>query len=105
MNETLTYYNQNATFFVEGTKDVDFILIKEKLTNRLPHESTILDFGCGSGRDTKYFLWQGFQIIATDGYEELCKIDSEYTGIPVKQMLFMELDEVNAYDGIWACSS
>ena len=30
---------------------------------------------------------------------------SEYTGIPIKQMLFMELEEVDTYDGIWACSS
>lgn len=42
---------------------------------------------------------------ATDGSEELCKIASNYTGISVKQMLFEELDEVEKYDGIWACSS
>ena len=42
---------------------------------------------------------------ATDGSEELCKKASEYTGIEVKQMLFQELDEVEKYDGIWACSS
>lgn len=102
---TLTYYNQNAISFVEGTKDVDFKAIQEKFTGRLPQGAAILDFGCGSGRDTKYFLEQGFQVTATDGSEELCKIASEYTGIPVKHMLFLELNEVNAYDGIWACSS
>ncbi|MBO3282402.1 class I SAM-dependent methyltransferase, partial [Intestinimonas butyriciproducens] len=63
------------------------------------------DFGCGSGRDTKYFLNRGFQTEATDGSAELVKIASEYTGIQVKQMLFQELDENNIYDGIWACSS
>lgn len=105
MNTTLTYYNQNALSFVEGTKDVDFKSIQDKFISRLPQGASILDFGCGSGRDTKYFLEQGFQVTATDGSEELCKIASEYTGIPVKQMLFLELDEVDAYDGIWACSS
>ena len=40
-----------------------------------------------------------------DGSEELCKIAGEYTGIPVKQMLFEELDAVEEYDGIWACAS
>lgn len=102
---TLTYYNQNAASFVEGTKDVDFKTIQNKFTTRLPQGATILDFGCGSGRDTKYFLEQGFRVTATDGSEELCKMASEYTGIPVKQLLFMELDEKDAYDGIWACSS
>ena len=105
MNTTLNYYNQNAISFVEGTKDVDFKTIQDKFTSRLPQGATILDFGCGSGRDTKYFKEQGFQVTATDGSEELCKIASEYSGVPVKQMLFLDLEEVDAYDGIWACSS
>ena len=105
INTTLNYYNQNAVSFVEGTKDVDFKTIQDKFASRLPKGASILDFGCGSGRDTKYFVEQGFKVTATDGSEELCKIASEYAGVPVKQMLFMELDEVAAYDGIWACSS
>ena len=105
MNTTLEYYNQNAISFVQGTKDVDFKTIQENFTKRLPKGSHILDFGCGSGRDTKYFLEQGYQVTAIDGSEELCKIASEYTEIQVKQMLFQELNEVNVYDGIWACSS
>ena len=105
MDTTLTYYNMNAVAFVEGTKDVDFKTIQDKFASRLPKGASVLDFGCGSGRDTKYFKEQGFGVTATDGSEELCKIASEYTGVPVKKMLFMELDEVAAYDGIWACSS
>lgn len=69
------------------------------------YNSKAKDFGCGSGRDTKYFLSKGFGVDAIDGSEELCKIASEYTGIQVKQMLFEELDEVEAYDGVWACAS
>ena len=105
MNSTLNYYNQNAFSFVEGTKDVDFKSIQDKFASRLPKEAHILDFGCGSGRDTKYFNEQGFKVTAIDGSEELCKIASKYTGIPVKHMLFLELNEVDVYDGIWACSS
>lgn len=71
----------------------------------LPAGAYILDFGCGSGRDTKYFLEKGFQVDAIDGSEELCKIARDYTGIKVKQMLFEELHDVDKYDGIWACSS
>ena len=105
MNTTLNYYNQNAISFVEGTQNVDFKTIQDKFVSRLPKGASVLDFGCGSGRDTKYFKEQGFQVTAIDGSEELCKIASEYAGVPVRQMLFMELDEVAAYDGIWACSS
>lgn len=65
----------------------------------------ILDFGCGSGRDTKYFLEHGFKVDAIDGSEELCKVASEFTGIQVRNQLFTDLSEHEKYDGIWACSS
>lgn len=42
---------------------------------------------------------------AVDGSEEMCKRAAEYTGINVKQMLFSDLEVVEEYDGIWACSS
>ena len=58
-----------------------------------------------SGRDTKYFLEQGYQVEAIDGSEELCKVASAYTGITVKKLLFIDLSEVQKYDTIWACSS
>lgn len=104
-NFTLTYYNQNAHPFAASTVSVDFTATQTRFTAHLPQGGSILDFGCGSGRDAKYFLGQGFQVDAIDGSEELCKLASEYTGIPVKQMLFHELDAVEQYDGIWACSS
>ncbi len=102
---TLTYYNQNARSFAASTISVDFTTTQAHFMARLPRGGFIRDFGCGSGRDTKYFLGQGFRVTAIDGSEELCKFASQYTGIPVKQMLFHELDETVQFDGIWACSS
>ena len=71
----------------------------------VPHGGTILDFGCGSGRDAKCFLDHGYVVDATYGSKELCISASKFTGIEVKHMLFQDLDEHNKYDGIWACSS
>ena len=71
----------------------------------MPNNAHILDFGCGSGRDTKYFLERGYNVDASDGSLELCQAAGEYTGIQVKHILFHELDEVEKYDGIWACAS
>ena len=105
INSTLDYYNQGAQKFTDGTQSIDFKETQNKFLNRLPEGATILDFGCGSGRDTKYFLDKGYKVDAIDGSEELCKIASEYTGIKVKKTLFEELCEINKYDGIWACSS
>lgn len=105
MDSTLKYYNQNAERFVQGTLSVNFKQTQDRFLVKIAAEAYILDFGCGSGRDTKYFQEKGYTVDATDGSEELCKIASEYTGISVKQMLFEELNEYQKYDGIWACSS
>ena len=105
MNNTLKYYDMNAEKFVEGTVSVDFVATQNKFLDKLPVNASILDFGCGSGRDTKYFLDHGMNVEAIDGSKELCKMASEYTGIEVKHMIFQELDEIEKYDGIWACSS
>lgn len=104
-NNTLNFYNTNANSFVSSTLSVDFSQTQDKFLHLLPPTASILDFGCGSGRDTKYFLDAGMQVDATDGAEELCRLASEYTGIPVRQMLFEDLDAKEQYDGIWACSS
>ena len=102
---TLTYYNTHAKDFVQGTVAVDFHITQDRFLAQLAAGASILDFGCGSGRDTKYFLEHGFAVEATDGSKELCKLASAYTGISVKQMLFDELEAVEKYDGIWACAS
>ena len=103
--KTINYYNTNAKKFATSTVTVEFTQMQNRFITKLHKPATILDFGCGSGRDTKYFLEQGFQVEAIDGSKELCRIASEYTGISVRQMFFQELNEVEKYDGIWACSS
>jgi len=101
---TLNYYNNNAEAFINGTISVDFSATQDKFLNLLSGKK-ILDFGCGSGRDAKNFLNKGFQVDAIDGSEELCRIARENINMPVKQMLFSELNDIEKYDGIWACSS
>lgn len=103
-NKTLDYYNQNVTTFIADTISVDLKDTQNKFINALPGDK-ILDLGCGSGRDTKYFLEIGLKVTAVDGSEELCKRASDYLGIPVYHMLFQVLDLEDEYNGIWACSS
>ena len=105
MNRTIDYYNQNAEAFVGQTMDVKFDSIQNRFLSLLSKNSYILDFGCGSGRDTKAFLEQGYRVDAIDGSAEMCRQASEYTGITVRQMLFQELDIGNYYNGVWACAS
>ena len=105
MDPTIDYYNLNAENFIESTQNVDMHQAQDRFLQLLDENASILDFGCGSGRDTRYFLDKGYRVTATDGSAELCRWASDFTGIEVKEMMFGELDEIDTYDGIWACSS
>ena len=103
--KTIEYYNENVSKFVNDTQDVVFCATQDLFLSYLNEGDSILDLGCGSGRDTKYFLSKGYKVDAMDGSMEICKVASDYTGINVKCLLFNELDEIDKYDGIWACAS
>ncbi len=105
VNETLDYYDKNAEAFASVTADIEFAEIQDLFLSLLKEGMFILDFGCGSGRDTRYFLHKGYRVTALDGSAELCRIAEEKTGIPVILMDFNDFDEQDRYDGIWACSS
>ena len=102
---TLGYYDDHADEFYKSTVTVEFTAIQERFLAKLEADSYILDFGCGSGRDTKYFLEKGYRVDAIDGSKELCRLAGDFVGAEVKNMFFEELSEVDKYDGIWACSS
>ena len=102
---TLEYYNKNALEYFKKTYKADMNIQYELFLKYIGKKGKILDLGCGSGRDSLYFKKIGYDVDAIDGSEELCKLASKYTNIPVKCMKFNELDMVDYYDGIWACSS
>lgn len=103
--DTLKFYNEHAEEYVKQTRNGDMSKQCNRFLALLPDKAYILDFGCGSGRDSKYFLERGYEVTAIDGSEELCKLASEYTGLDIKCMRFEELADESKYDGIWACSS
>lgn len=104
-NKTLSYYENNANAFIKNTINAEFTQTQDEFLELMPDNGLILDFGCGSGRDSKYFLEKGYRVEAIDGSEELCKLASEYTGIEVKHEMFSDLSSESRYDGIWACAS
>ena len=105
MKETLDYYDKNAETFANRTADIDFSEMQDLFLSEIKEGASILDFGCGSGRDTRFFLQKGYHVAALDGSAELCRIAEEKTGITVIRMEFNDYDEQDQYDGIWACSS
>lgn len=105
MIDTLTYYNENADDFIEGTLSADMSQVQNKFISYLKEGSHILDAGCGSGRDSLAFKQGGYTVTAIDGSEVLCQKASHLLGQPVRKMMFQEIDKENAYEGIWACAT
>ena len=102
---TLDYYNKNANEYFNKTIDIDMRKQYNLFLKYVKENGKILDFGCGSGRDSLYFKDLGYDVTAIDGSNELCKLASKYTGLDVKCMDFNDLCDIDEYDGIWACSS
>lgn len=73
---TLAYYNIHAEEFYQSTLNIEFSAMQNSFLSKLKTGAYILDFGCGSGRDTKYFLEQGFHVDAVDGSSEIKFYDS-----------------------------
>ncbi|NCC76998.1 MAG: class I SAM-dependent methyltransferase [Clostridia bacterium] len=105
MNDTIRYYDQNADDFVAGTLQADMSEARDRFLDLLQPGTLILDLGCGSGRDSKAFLEQGYQVEAIDGSQELCAAASRLTDLAVRHLTFDQLQEIEKYDGIWACAS
>ena len=102
---TLDYYNHNAEQFYDSTVKVEMESIYAPFLRYLPEHASILDLGCGSGRDSLAFHQKGYQVDATDYAETLVSKAQQLTGLPVRQLSFYDLDEENKYDGVWACAS
>lgn len=102
---TIDYYNQNAKYYFDKTVNADMSKQYKLFLKYVKDNGKILDFGCGSGRDSLVFKNLGYQVFPIDGSIELCKLASEYTDLDVKCMDFNELKEKDFYDGIWACST
>ncbi len=103
--KTLAYYAEHAEEFVANTRDADMGELRSVFLSYLPPEGTVLDLGCGSGRDSKAFLDQGCQVVAVDGSEELCRFAEQFIGQPVICSTFREYTPGTSFDGIWACAS
>lgn len=104
-NKTIEYYNTYASEFNTNTVNVPFSSVQTNFVNYLPDRAYILDFGCGSGRDSKVFLSKGYRVDAIDGSIEMCKLAEKLIGQPVKCISFQKFHAENKYDGIWACAS
>jgi len=102
---TIKYYDDNAGSFNTDTAFVDMHELQDWFLSNVKEKGHILDLGCGSGRDSKYFLKRGYCVTAVDGSFEMCEIAKRNTGLNVRQLMFSELDYKETFDAVWACAS
>lgn len=100
------YYEKNAEEFYENTVNAKMNETYDIFEKYLPKKNIkILDLGCGSGRDSLYFLKKGYVVFPLDISENLGEKAEKLVGkkIIIKDML--EIDYINYFSGIWACAS
>lgn len=102
---TIDYYNENAEEYYKQTVEVDMQELYKPFMELLPEGSHILDAGCGSGRDTLFFIKKGYQVTAIDGSEVLAQKSSQLTGQKTIHLKFEDLSFKSQFEGIWACAS
>lgn len=105
---TLQHYNANAEPFREGTRDHDVTQNIEALLRHIDVEPpfTILDFGCGPGRDLKAFTALGHQAVGLDGAERFVAMAREESHCDVWLQDFLHLALPDArFDGVFANAS
>ncbi len=103
--DSIEYYDKNAAEYFDQTVDIDLHEWWELFTARLPEGASILDLGCGSGRDSAYFISRGYDVTAMDASDEMCDLASIHIGQDVLKLSFAEIDFKEVFDGIWACAS
>ena len=101
----LAYYEANAKQFYDGTVHLNMTVLYPPFLAYMPPYASILDAGCGSGRDTLFFTSRGYPVTAFDFAPALVKLATELTGQEVLNLSFQDLAFEDQFDGIWACSS
>ena len=105
---TLAHYDRSAAAFWEGTRDHDvtqnYAALLEAIEGTAPF--TLLDFGCGPGRDLRHFASLGHRAVGLDGSASFVEMARAYTGCEVLHQDFtdLQLDE-GRFDGIFANAS
>lgn len=102
---TLAHYDASAQSFFAGTIDHDVSQNIAALLDAIeaPAPYTIMDLGCGPGRDLKTFSTMGHRAIGVEGSGEFVAMARAYSGCEVWHQDFVHLDlPAESFDGVFA---
>jgi SAM-dependent methyltransferase len=98
---TLAFYAAQAPTYVTARPEmVDPHLLA--FLDQLPCGASILELGCGGGRDAAEMMRRGFDVDMTDGVAAMAAQAEAYVGKPVRVMRFDELTAIDRYDAVIA---
>ena len=102
---TINFYEKNAEAYAALTVTADMSRAYEKFLAYLPHGAKVLDAGCGSGRDSLFFMRQGYRVTMLDASAAMCRCAEKLTGQKALHKTFAEINFDKQFDGIWANAS
>lgn len=102
--DTARFYELQADAYAKKTLHADLADIRQRFSALLPYGASLLDIGCGSGRDTLAFQREGFQVSAVDSSPAMARISSANTGQQTRVQRVEDLEALREYDGVWACA-
>ena len=86
---TIGYYEKNAEAYAAETLESTMKDAQTRFSSLLPKSASDM----------------GYSVVATDASAAMCNIAKTHTGAEVRCEGFLDLIEIDEYDGIWACAS
>ena len=106
---SILFYDKNADEFFTNTINSNmqqlYTIFEETIPKKHLQPWEILDLGCGSGRDSKYFINAGYKVTALDFSKILAQKASAYIGQEVIVKDMSQIEYLGKFVGIWACAS
>ncbi len=105
---TIAYYDRSAETYWDGTRDHDVSQNTAALLDAIEGDPpySILDLGCGPGRDLYFFRSLGHDVTGLDGSKKFVAMARAYSGCEVLHQDFLAMDlPEGRFDGVFANAS
>lgn len=97
-------YTKDALHYYRSTIEIppgrDIVNFK----SRIKKGGLVCDLGCGSGRDSRYFIQNGFRVYSTEPSAQLASLARSYPFIFVKEESLIDMNYPSKFDAVW-CSA
>ncbi|NLJ95620.1 MAG: class I SAM-dependent methyltransferase [Clostridiales bacterium] len=105
MDSTRMFYESNAEEYFNKTYNANMLYEYDRFLNYVAPTGHVMDLGCGSGRDSLFFLQHNYIVDALDSSKKLCELVNKKIGIKPLNCRIQDWKPNIRYDGIWACAS